>query len=357
MASRPVSSDQIQLAREAMLRNGGNKTYAAADIGTSARSVGRWLAAGDERGFSAVKPPKFTVATLPEEELPVEEIIAHRRKVFDRKQKATDARKLIPLTLREPGPIALTVFGDIHIDDDGCNWPKLQEDMNAVLDTDGMFAASIGDLQNGWVGRLARKWADQSTTGKQAWKLVEWWIKTMGEKLLFVCQGNHDAWTRGVNGISPLDWVMEYQPGISEADGIRLELRLPFGDPIIINARHDFAGRSLYNPAHGPMKAILFGYRDDDIAIAGHTHESGYLPRKNPATGKVTHAIRVASYKAMDDYAKERGFLDGNISESVVIMIDPHEPDIRHRIWIEFSVTRAARMLTLMRREWKKRAA
>jgi hypothetical protein len=146
---------------------------------------------------------------------------------------------------------------------------------------------------------------------------------------------------------------MGYQPGISEADGVRVELRLPKGDPVIINARHDFAGRSQYNAAHGPTKAALMGYRDDDILVAGHTHVSGYNPIKNPATGKVTHPVRVASHKALDDYASQRGFLDGCISESVVFLIDPHEPDKRHRILVDHSVSRACRALTHMRADWR----
>lgn len=366
----PRLSDEIlREAVEAVARNGGSRLKAAEELGLNINTFGKRLQLARGRGLKIIPPEtqaksapsrekssKFTVADLPDDELSAEEIIAFRLKVYDRKRKATDARKLIPLKLNEPGPIAITIFGDIHIDNDGCNWPQLQQDMAVVNKTDGMYCAAIGDLQDGWVGRLARKWADQSTTGKQAWKLVEWWLGEMKEKLLFVVEGNHDAWTTGVNKKSAVDWLMAYHPGISDSDGIRIELRLPHGDPVVINARHDFAGRSQYNPAHGPAKAALFGYRDDDVLVAGHTHVSGYQPLKNPATGKVAHAIRVASYKAIDDYSKERGFLDGNISEAVVVMIDPHEPDIRHKIWVEFSVTRAARVLRGLRAEWKARA-
>ena len=348
MAAKKLDESFLREVAAVHARNGRSRKATAAHFGKSQGTVGYWIEMAEALGKKA-SPPAFTVPALPDGELDIDDILAHRRKVSSRKLAATEARKLIPVTVKTKGPIGICFFGDLHIDDDGCDWTKLEEDMRAVNETDGMFAISVGDLQNSWISRLARKWADQSITGKQAWKLVEWWCGEMRPKLLAIVQGNHDAWAKGVNGISPLDWIMAYQPGISESDGVRIELRLPKGDPIIINARHDFAGRSQFNPAHGPLKAAMFGFRDDDVLIAGHTHVSGYSPIKNPATGKVTHPIRTASYKKVDDYASERGFLDGNISESVVVLIDPDEPDPRHRVWVEFSVTRAARILKLMR--------
>lgn len=39
------------------------------------------------------------------------------------------------------------------------------------------------------------------------------------------------------------------------------------------------------------------------------------------------HAIRLASYKVIDDYAMERGFSEANISEAVVCIYDPLTED------------------------------
>jgi biotin carboxylase len=46
---------------------------------------------------------------------------------FERKKDAKEARNLIDVNLTKQldGPFGLAIFGDPHLDDDGCNWPKL----------------------------------------------------------------------------------------------------------------------------------------------------------------------------------------------------------------------------------------
>lgn len=107
---------------------------------------------------------------------------------------------------------------------------------------------------------------------------------------------------------------------------IRLNLQFANGAECRINARHDFSGHSQYNPAHGVMKAGLFGAKDH-IMICGHTHSSGYGIIKDPASGITQHAIQVATYKIYDRYAKEKGFRDQNISPAVLTVIDPRKKD------------------------------
>jgi len=99
-------------------------------------------------------------------------------------------------------------------------------------------------------------------------------------------------------------------------------LRFPNGREFIINARHDFAGHSQWNPAHGQMKAAQMGYRDH-LMISGHKHTSGYGVIKDGSTGRICHAIQVASYKLYDSYAKERGFRDQTLSPACMTILDP----------------------------------
>lgn len=73
------------------------------------------------------------------------------------------------------------------------------------------------------------------------------------------------------------------------------------------------------------MKALFFGVRDH-IAIAGHTHESAYGLLKDPDSGIVCHAIRVASYKVYDRFAREKGFRDQHLGPACVTVIDPRLP-------------------------------
>jgi hypothetical protein len=118
--------------------------------------------------------------------------------------------------------------------------------------------------------------------------------------MLYMIGGNHDAWS---GDDDPITWISKRAGTLYQSSakcGCSLCSRL--ATPGTINARHDFKGHSQYNPAHGPMKALLHGIRDD-IAIAGHRHESAYSVLKDPDTGRIGHAIKVASYKYFDRYA------------------------------------------------------
>ena len=65
----------------------------------------------------------------------------------------------------------------------------------------------------------------------------------------------------------------------------------------------------------------------DHIIISGHLHISGYQIIKQPNSGLISHALRVASYKIYDSYAKERGLRDQNISPAVMTVINPERAD------------------------------
>lgn len=215
--------------------------------------------------------------------------------------------------------------GRVHItgncDDDGTDIEALESHTALVNKTEGMFAANVGDTTNNWVGRLAKLYAEQSTSAAQAWKLAEWFVTRCD--WLYMLAGNHDAWSGAGD---PLKWITRQTQALYQSSEARLGLRFGNGRVVRVNARHDFAGHSQYNPAHGPTKAVLFGVRDH-IAISGHRHKSGYGIIKDPDSGIACHAIQVASYKIYDRYARDKGFRDQSLSPCVVTVIDPALPD------------------------------
>ncbi len=346
-------SDEEATRRYAAWKRCGDQIAAAIELGLSRNQIQHGISIFRTRKLKLDGPPKsFSVAELPDPEIPADELWNRRKAEFGRRKTADDARKLIRCKVDMDGPIGVALFGDIHVDSPGCNLPLLDAHTRIVLDAEGMFAASVGDLQDGWVGRLARLWAQQGVTSKQALALMTKWLRDIHPKLLFVVAGNHDAWTAGVNDKTPLEWIAERSGMLTERDGIRISLEQPSGS-VIVNARHDFRGRSQYNAAHGMTKAAMWGWRDD-LVIGGHTHQFGYNPVKDPLTGRVSHPIRIASYKHIDPYAKESGLPDENISECPVALIDHGCDDPRHIVSIEFNPARAAKTLRAMRAEWKR---
>jgi hypothetical protein len=178
----------------------------------------------------------------------------------------------------------------------------------------------VGDTTNNWTGRLARLYADQSTSAAQAWRIAEWFVNRC--RWLYMIGGNHDLWSGSGD---PLKWIAKQQNSLYKSSEARIALRFPNGAEVRVNARHDHSGSSIWNPAHGPMKAALMGTRDH-IYVAGHKHESAYSVLKDPIQCITMHAIKVASYKVYDRYAKERGFRDNSLSPCALTVIDPSLP-------------------------------
>lgn len=276
-----------------------------------------------QNGEVTLLRPEFEISNLPDEELPTEQLIEYRKRQFKQRQKYEDAVRLIGVKVKLDGPIGLLHFGDPHLDDDGTDVELIEQHCAIVQNTKGLFATCVGDMTNNWVGRLAKLYAEQSTSGKQAWQLADWFMGLLRGHLLYLIGGNHDLFSGHGD---PLQWIARQNDALYKASECRLELLLPNGQRPRINARHDFSGHSLWNPAHGPMKALQLGVRDH-IAIAGHKHESAYSILKCPDTGITMHAVKVSTYKTYDRYQKEKGFRDQTISPCALTTINAALPD------------------------------
>lgn len=272
-----------------------------------AKSTGGWA--------KNPKPKEFSIPELPDEDFDIADLIARRDRAFENKKIWKEARKLVPVAVRLDGPIGILHMGDPHVDDDGCDWPRLRRDVDLANSTPGLLAGNAGDITNNWVGRLARLYAHQATTAKQSWKLAEWLVHSV--PWLYLIGGNHDLWSGDGD---PVQW-MARQAGVTyEPHGVRLGLNFSNGRQVRVNCRHDFVGHSQWNPAHGPGKAAMLG-PPDHIFLAGHKHVFGLGWHKQP-DGVWSCALRVGSYKVYDGYADARGFPEHNIP-SVVTLIFP----------------------------------
>lgn len=308
--------------RGAKLAEEYNNRYASEVMGVHPRTIRKWKA----RVRNEKLTDDFTVEDYPTGNEPIDELIENRIKKYALKSKAKNHERLINVSINVDGPIGIAHFGDPHIDDDGTNIAELLAHADLVQNTEGMFGGNIGDNQNNWVGRLARLYGEQSTSAKESWRLTEYFISKV--QWLYLVGGNHDAWSGAGD---PLEWIVSQQNGIFHNNGVRINLVFPNKKEVRINARHTFAGHSMWNTAHGISKAVQMGWRDH-VLTAGHTHVSGYQVLKDPATGLISHAIRIASYKEMDRYAEEKGLPDQNIFKCPVTIIDPRYDDDDSRL-------------------------
>lgn len=259
----------------------------------------------------------------PAPDLSIADLVADRKRRFALRQRHEEARKLIPVAIRGDLPIGLLHFGDPHLDDDGTDINLVEEHARLVRETPGLYAANVGDTTNNWVGRLAKLYASQSTTAAEAWRLAEWFVNEVGpKKWLYMVGGNHDAWSGAGD---PLKWIASQVGAFYQDSEVRIALRFSNRAEVRVNCRHDFAGNSIWNPGHGPMKALIMGVRDH-LAVAGHLHISAHSVLKDPDSGIVMHGVRVASYKRHDRFALEKGLRDQTLSPCALTVIDPRLP-------------------------------
>lgn len=298
------------------------------------------------KGIST-NPPKifkdFEFSELPSVEKPIEEIIAEKRAQFTRQSEAKDARTLIPVRVNIEGAYAVCHLGDPHVDDDGCDWASLQRHIDIINRTPGMFGANVGDLSNNWVGRLARLHSNQSTTAADAVRLVEWLVNSV--PWLYLIGGNHDAWS-GAN--DPIKWFSKQAGVVYELHGMRLGLTQANGQTIRINARHDFAGSSMWNGAHALTKAARFAWEKDDIYVCGHRHSAAYSAMVMQNGAHIVHALRVGTFKVFDDYANSKGFPPENLPAGVTV-INPDSRTPSGRVTFFWDVEEAAEFLRFLR--------
>jgi hypothetical protein len=331
-----------------------NLSEAADKLKISRWTLRRFLAEAQERGLT-VHPAtniqtiayrrEVEVPELPDDDLPVEEIVEQRKREFAQKKKHEDAARLIPIKVKIPGPIGILHFGDPHVDDDGTDIATLEQHSD-LTHQEGIFGANVGDTTNNWIGRLARLYADQNMGRKRALKLAEWFIGRT--RWLYMIAGNHDAWS---GQDDPIRWIARQQNILYRSSEARLQLNFQVGDYIRVNARHDFAGGSQWNPTHGPMKAAQLGVRDD-LLTCGHKHKSGYGVLKDPETGRTIHAIQVGSYKLFDRYAKDKGFRDQSLGPACLTTISPLLPaDHPDRVKVFWDPNEGADYLKFLRRK------
>jgi len=320
----------------------GSMRAAAREFGLDESSVRRRYHRTQARPEA---PPVFEAEALPEADEPIEEFVARRAQAFARKRRAEDARKLIGVRVNIEGPFGILHMGDPHLDDDGCDLDTLMLHMRIARETPGLLAGNVGDFRNNWIGRLARLYAHQGTTAHDGKRLVEWFIREV--PWLYLISGNHDVWS-GVD--SPVDWLARQVGAVHDAHGVRLALRPPKGREIRVNTRHDHSGHSQWNPAHGPMKTAMMGWRDH-ILLSGHRHVFGMGVTKDPMTGLWSHAIRVGTYKVYDEYAKSNGFPEHNLP-AVVTVINPCAEREEGVVEVIKDVEAAADYLTFLRRRF-----
>lgn len=316
----PLSEETLRETKAAYELH-GTITGAAAALGITRSTVRHRLRVmGVEKAAKETAPIVATAEPLPDPDLPITDILAHRRAAFERKHAHHKAKRWRRYHIPTKGPYALMFFGDPHLDDDGCNLPLWDAHVDLAANTDNLFAINIGDTTNDWTGRLAKLWANQDTSAHTAKKMVKHYLAERGVPWFLWLHGNHDMWDGPVGREVFERHCPEY---VSMEDWqAKVTIVSPNGHELRLWAAHNFKGNSIWNPMHGVLRAAQM----EDWAhlyVAGHHHNCGLFQHENPHRGFVANGMRVRGYKWIDEYADLHQFGSHQYGASGVAVIDP----------------------------------
>lgn len=339
-----VSDDDLQAAANAS-RSYPTKQAAADSLGWHINTFKHRLGMAEARAIhaqkkEAIRYPAFVTAGDDDE--PIEDIIARKRKGFERKAKANADRQWFEIKVNETKPYGVLMFGDPHLDDDGCNIPILERHL-AIAAKPGVYSLNIGDTTNNWVGRLERLYASQETSKNTGKRLAEWFMFDSGATWLCWVLGNHDEWNDGVDfhmrlakhKIPVIDWRAQFQ------------LVHPSGSVARVDASHGRKGSSIWNNLHATLRAAKLG-EIADIFCTGHTHNYGLEHLEIAERKHDCWLVQLRGYKFLDHYALTNNFAEHQLGSAVLAIIDPAK-DARTRVQCFEDVERGYQVLEMLR--------
>jgi hypothetical protein len=339
---KPAPDALLREAQEAIRTHNGSPTAAAKALGIARTTLVSRLEIADRDGLSddRIAFPSFVIAGDDDE--PIEDIIARKRKGFERKAKAHADRNWFEIKVRETQPYGLLMFGDPHLDDDGCNIPLLEAHL-AVASKPGVYSLNIGDTANNWVGRLERLYASQEASKNTGKRLIEWFMFNSGASWLCWILGNHDEWNDGVDfhmrlakhKIPVIDWRAQFK------------IVHPNGTHVSVDASHGRKGSSIWNNLHATLRAAKLG-EIADIFCTGHTHSYGLEHLEIAERRHDCWLVQLRGYKFMDHFALVNNFTEHQLGSAVLAIIDP-SPDARTRVQCFEDVERGYQVLEMLR--------
>lgn len=214
----------------------------------------------------------------------------------------------------------LGIFGDPHLDNSGTDIEAFEEEAARRDPSQGIYTACVGDFFDNWVGMLGKLYAE-SGDPEPAWWLFEHIMDT--SPFLFSVSGNHDLWNTGT--VNFLEQFFRERGALLRRSGGRFILG-PGERPITVAMRHIWKGNSQYSEAHSLKRAATFGFTDDDIICGGHTHKGETRRHIRPHDGRVQNLVQVSSFKRLDNFANDRGFMSAETPPIVWLVCDVREP-------------------------------
>jgi len=220
------------------------------------------------------------------------------------------------------GPIALVNMADLHLGEQGVNYPRIEAEAALIGSTPGMFVVGVGDWVNQYIVGKLKDYRNKTRLNiPDEWALLRIVLGMLGDSLVALVLGNHDNWLETLVGISYFEAVLEGLSPTVLYEPYDVLINVTIGEwTVPLRARHKWRGSSIYNDTHGIERAAKFD-KNFVIGMGAHTHASGLVREFNNA-GETGMAMLAGSYLEVSEFAQKQGFAHPNTSTAVAVVID-----------------------------------
>jgi hypothetical protein len=289
---------------------------------------------------------------LPAYEEPIEDLIKRATEHNARYAQHHEAKAIIDVSVKFPGPYGVVGLPDHHLNNIGTNLAAAFDDAHLIADHPHLFAVGIGDwIDNFIVGRLERERRKDVMSHSDAWRLLEHYVAILAPKLIAAISGNHMDWSTEAGGVDLMKRLFAgYGLGaVYDTDEVRVRLTSPGGATFTHLARHKYKGNSRFNSMHAIMVHILERWQGEDVIWGGHIHQAGHASLEKQWLGRsrVVHGIQLGAYKQIDGYARREHFRP-NVPFLTPVTI--HDPASGRTIFFD-DVREGVRYLDMLRGE------
>ena len=218
------------------------------------------------------------------------------------RKKASNSQDFAKVHINSKEPIYIMAFGDQQIGSWGTDYEQFERITKEILETPNLYVFLMGDmLQMAIKMRSVVEVMDNLIPPKFQFKILEAWLSEIKHKVLAAVWCNHATMREeNVLGYSPTAELLAknviYHNHIGHFDLHLNDIQYNFA------LSHFFAGRSMLNPTHAPMRYLRMEAHDRDIAIQGDFHVPGIQKYTEGGSDKL--AIVNGTIQTNSGYAK-----------------------------------------------------
>lgn len=272
----------------------------------------------------------------------VENALAAVVNLQDKMSRLDNKQTRTAIRLNEELPVGIAFWGDWHVGGFGTDYKQLDQDVNKIRDTDGLYSVGTGDYKDNYVlgSPPGGKFEQIMQPGMQDIAVGRHMEQVAG-KMLALIRGCHDDWDKKSGDRDFVEHLCHITNSVNLWHGGELTIKL--GDQeYLIRARHKYKYQSSLN-LENAMRRINEIQGPCDIAVEGHWHE-GYVMHRH-LMGLDRIMLRAGSYKVWDEYGQKLAGYEGKPMVPVVII----RPDFRS-IQVELFLDRGIETLNNLRR-------